>query len=175
MKKSYSNAFMFFSVILNVVLLVIVINQNFNVFGSKDKISDTYYSFYQSVKTLDRSLDQIDESIEIKKINENMYSANMRLNFVYDRYLVLEDSVGEHTRLDFPDVKVKLSYLKYGYESFMLGQLLKSDEYSSEAFKEFRKEIKDFSGNLPEEYNNSKEFVQKFNEAIKSLYLIQPI
>jgi len=164
---------MFISIFLNVVLLVCIINQNFNVFSSKDKITKSYFSFYESVRTLDWTLDQIDDSMEDKKITENMYTSNMRLNFVNDRFVILEDSIGGHSQLDLPDIKNKLSLLKYGYESFMLGQIMDYDEVGSEEFNEFRKQIKDFSGNLPEKYTDSKEFVQKFNDAVKLLYIFQ--
>lgn len=168
MKKGYSNTIIFISIVLNVVLLVVVINQNFDVFGSKDKIT-TYKSFYESIRTLDRTLDQIVDFKEDKKITEKMYVSNMYLNFVNDRFIYFEDSLGRYSQLDLPDIKNKLSSHKYGYESFMLGQIMGHDEVGSVEFKEFRKEIKDFLEKLPEEYNDSKAFVQKFNEAVRSL------
>ncbi|SIR58978.1 hypothetical protein SAMN05421578_1216 [Paenibacillus macquariensis] len=64
---------MLISILLNFVLLVCIINQNFNMFGSKDTIATTYSSFYDSVRKLDGTLDQIDDSTEEMKIIENMY------------------------------------------------------------------------------------------------------
>lgn len=169
MKKSYSNMIMFVSILLNVVFLVFSINHYFNL-GSKDEISKTYESFYNSVQSLDWTLDLVDTSTEDKKITENMYLSNTRLNFVSDRFIFLENSINGYTQLNLPDIKNKLSLLKYGYESFMLSQILGLEAVKSEEFRELKEQIKDFSENLPEKYSNSKAFVQKFNNAVELLY-----
>ncbi|MCR8656511.1 hypothetical protein [Paenibacillus endoradicis] len=80
MKKSYYSTIMFISILLNVVLIVFFISQYSNLFGSKDKISAYYNSFYESVSTLDRTLDQIDESKEDMQIISNMYESNIKLD-----------------------------------------------------------------------------------------------
>lgn len=99
-----------------------------------------------------------------------MYLSNTRLNFVNDRFIFLENSINGYTQLNLPDIKNKLSLLKYGYESFMLSQILGLEAVKSEEFRELKEQIKDFSENLPEKYSNSKAFVQKFNNAVELLY-----
>ncbi|URN93675.1 MAG: hypothetical protein NAG76_17865 [Candidatus Pristimantibacillus lignocellulolyticus] len=174
MKRGYFNTIMFISILLNVILIVFFVSQYSNVFGSKDKISTYYNSFYESVSTLDRTFDQIDDTKEDMQIIEDMYESNIRLNIVYDRLVYLEDNIGKYSKLDLPDIKNKLGLLKFNYYSFMLDQIMDNNKAGSEEFKEYRKEIKDFLENLPEEYSGSKPFVQKFNDAVKSLDIIHP-
>jgi len=163
---------MFFSIILNVVLIMFFVSQYSNVFGSRDKISTYYNSFYESVSTLDRTLDQIDESMDDMQILDDMYESNIRLDIVNDRLAYLEDNIGQYTKLDLSEIKNKLALIKFNYYSFMSSQILDYDMVSSTEFKEYTKEIKDFLENLPEEYSDSKQFVRKFNDAVKSLDII---
>lgn len=164
MKKKYSK-------IIIVVVVLLIIASTFilieSLYTKKEvEVNSNYYTgFVARVQKLDDTLSQTSE-IETDNEVEQMFDVYTSIILVNDQLTLLK----ENTKT-FPELNVLINDFlifrgEYGY---LVRDQLKGNRADSEVRMKVVKQVKLFLNNLPKEYENSKEFADKFNAATEHI------
>ncbi|MEK4660972.1 hypothetical protein MHH93_03695 [Priestia sp. FSL H7-0729] len=159
--KKYSN-------IIIVLLFLLIIGSTFilihNSIREKEvAVNTNYYTgFVSTVQKLDDTLSQISEVGSNGEI-EQMFDVYTSIILVNDRLTLIKENTknfSDHLDLLINDLLIFRN--EYGY---LVKDQLKGNHADSEVRIKVAKQIKLFLKDLPMEYQNSREFFDKFNAA----------
>ena len=161
MKKKLT---VFVLIFLCLLLIALLINKKK---ADNESDSKSYLSFVSSVQTLDRSLDLIQEDQEPDKIAEGMF--DVYTSFVLSSFRVDIFKSNAPRSIDLDILVNDFLLLRTRYEPLVRNQITNNDDFNSEVHAKFKRQIHLFVNELPEKYENSKEFVEKLNKATEHI------
>ncbi|WIV19953.1 hypothetical protein QPK24_04340 [Paenibacillus polygoni] len=150
----------FVLIFLCLLLIALLINKNK---ADNESESKYYLSFVSSVQTLDRSLDLIQEDQEPDKIAEGMF--DVYTSFVFSSFRLDLFKSNAPRSIDLDILANDFLLLRTRYEPLVRNQITNKDDFNFEDHAKFKSQIHLFVNELPEKYENSKEFVEKLNKA----------
>ena len=154
----------FVLIFLCLLLIALLINKNK---ADNESESKSYLSFVSSVQTLDRSLDLIQEDQEPDKIAEGMFDVYTSFVFSSFRLDIFKSNAPRSINLDV--LVNDFLLMRTRYEPLVRNQITNKDDFKSEIHAKFKRQIHLFVNELPEKYENSKEFVEKLNKAAEHI------
>lgn len=160
MKKKYIKI-VIFVIVLMIISSTFILIEN-SITKKEIEVNSNYYtSFVSRVQKLYDTLSQTSE-VESNEEIDQMFNVYTSIILVNDRLTLLK----ENTK-NFSDVNILINDFlifrnEYGY---LLKDQIKGNRADSEVLIKVVKQIKLFLNDLPIEYQNSKEFSDKFNAA----------
>ncbi|UOK62221.1 hypothetical protein MT997_28545 [Paenibacillus sp. OVF10] len=161
MMKKQSKVIIVVVVLLIIAASTIVLIEN-SISKKELEVNSKYYTgFVSRVQKLDDTLSQTSE-IETNNEVEQMFEVYTSIILVNDQLTLLQ----ENTKT-FPELNVLINDFlifrgEYGY---LVRDQLKGSRADSEVLMKVVKQIKFFLTDLPNEYENSKEFSDQFSKA----------
>ncbi|MEO2213248.1 hypothetical protein ABGV40_20580 [Paenibacillus amylolyticus] len=152
-------------VVIVVVLLIIastfVLIEN-SIIKKENEVNSNYYTgFVSRVQKLYDTLSQTSE-VESNGEIEQMFDVYASIILVNDRLTLLKENAKNFSELNVLINDFLIFRNEYGY---LVKDQLKGNRADSEVLIKVVKQIKLFLNDLPIEYQNSKEFSDKFNAA----------
>jgi hypothetical protein len=168
--KKYTKTVALVAIFLVILSVILLMNRNLNNKEANDENSNYYDSFVSSVQTLNQTLAKIDENKKTDQLAVLMFDAYASIIFVNDRLELLKNNTSNP--LDVDSLKNDLSLLQNYYEPLVRNQISNEHEMDFQTHNKLMEQIHLFHNELPKKYENSKKFVQQFNNAaghIKSI------
>ncbi|MGO4732160.1 hypothetical protein [Paenibacillus sp. 2KB_22] len=160
MKKKYSKIMIVVVVLLIIVSTFILIENSIS--KKEVEVNSQYYTgFVARVQKLDDTLSQTSE-IETKIEVEQMFEVYTSIILVNDQLTLLKENTKTFPELDVLINDFLIFRGEYGY---LVRDQLKGSRADSEVLMKVVKQVKLFLTDLPNEYENSKEFSDQFSKA----------
>lgn len=150
-----------FLIALSLILIFI------NASNKKENLtsSNYYKSFVSSVNSLDLVLAQIDENNNEDDTAVLMFDAYTSIVFINHRI----DLMLDHSAIKLNTLSNDLLLLENSYASLVRDQISNKTKFNFQEHKLFKQQIRQFLNELPEEYEDSDNFINQLNEAAEQI------